>query len=431
MEPVIPLFILLGVGIAIASAAFGGSRWKEIADEFGLEYGSFLQRSLTGTVEGFRVRVVQHKNNLEIEVGGSSIRNTISLSKEGFLSGIIGGRDIEVGCPSFDANTYISSFSRESDAEVAALLDRETRELISKYVVMGGAKVADGEISHTKTNSIDSVPQLIRGHIQLAKHLGMENFEIPARLAVNALNDSVSSVRLRNLTLLQERFPSSEEAADTSAALLNDPQTSIQLAAAIFMGEKGLGVVKEIAQSDGATIDLRIKSLRHLANKVERDELITISRELLQSREKQLQRMGIHFLGRLKDRASLDSMIALLEPRNIATTLKVIEAVESIGDSSAERALIKLLEDSNNRVKTAAIGALETVGTITAVEPLHLLAKRLAFKRLARKAIESIQSRLGDVESGRLSLAPSIDPNGALSLAGNPEKTGGLSLEEE
>ena len=65
------------------------------------------------------------------------------------------------------------------------------------------------------------------------------------------------------------------------------------------------------------------------------------------------------------------------------------------------------------------------------VEPLHELTEQRRFRRPARAAIDSIQSRLGDVESGRLSLAPTIDPEGALSLAGAPEKAGGLSLDDE
>ena len=78
----------------------------------------------------------------------------------------------------------------------------------------------------------------------------------------------------------------------------------------------------------------------------------------------------------------------------------------------------------------AAVEALAKLGTVRAVEPLFELAKKMRFGPSARTAIDSIQSRLGDVEAGRLSLAPTIDPDGALSLAGDPEKAGGLSLDE-
>ena len=145
-----------------------------------------------------------------------------------------------------------------------------------------------------------------------------------------------------------------------------------------------------------------------------------------------VQRMAIQCLGRLRPCPPVGSLVALLGTSDLATTLEVIQALQNIGDPAPEGGLIELLEDDvPNRVKSAAIDALGRLGTIRAVEPLHELAKRLRFKRSAQGAIDSIQSRLGDVESGRLSLAPTIDPLGALSLAGDTDKAGGLSLDDD
>lgn len=425
-----PLLIIIIAGIAIAGAFAGSSSWKEVASKLDLEYTNFFQRQLEGVVDGFGVTVRQQKHHIDIHVRSESIRKTINLSKEGFLSGILGGRDIEIGCPTFDANTFISSYSRNSEAEVSAILDEETRELVSRYVVRAGAKVAGGQITHSKSNSINDAPRIIKGLIKLARHLSMENFEIAGRLAKNALEDPLSSVRLRNLTLLQEQFRSGKEALETSVALLHDANDSIRLAAAMFVGEEGIRVVLDIAQSRDVLIDLRIKALQHLASETRSEELIGISEALLTEKDPRLQRMGIHALGRMQHRPALDSLIALLDSREVPTILEVVKAIESIGDSSAEPALVGLLDRENDRATAAAIDALARIGTITAVEPLHGLTKRLGFKRSARLAIDSIQSRLGDVEAGRLSLAPTIDPEGALSLTGDPEKAGGLSLGE-
>lgn len=431
MEPLFPLIVLFGVGVAVAAGIAGTSSWKEVAAQLGLEYRSFLQRTLSGTVDGFHVSIRQQKHHIDIKVSGPSIRESLKLSKEGFLSGVLGGRDIEIGCPSFDANTYISSYSRNSEAEVAALLDSTTRKLVSQHVVGEGAKVSGGEITHSKTNAIKEVPRLVKGFVLLARRLDIQPSEIPARLSANALKDPLSSVRLRNLTLLQERFRSSEVAASTSTALLDDSHPSIRLAAAMFLGSEGLRVVREIAETRRALIDVRIKALQHLERAARPEDLIEIASTLLTENDLRLKRMGISSLGGLKHRPSLQSIIALLGTEDDATTLVIIKAIENIGDSSAEAALIGLLDHPNNRVKIAAIEALAKVGTITAVEPLHGLTRRLGLKRSARVAIDSIQSRLGDVESGRLSLAPAIDSDGGLSLAGDPEKAGGLSLDEQ
>ena len=244
------------------------------------------------------------------------------------------------------------------------------------------------------------------------------------------LEDPVSSVRLRNLTLLQEQFRASEEAAATSTALLTDSHPSIRLAAAMFVGTDGLPVVREVAQSQRIMADVRIKALQHLERRVEPEEMIEIANALLSETNAQLQRIGIRSLGRLQHRPSLEAIIARLDTQDTATVLEIIKAIENIGDSAAEAALVGLLEDPTNRIKTAAIEALAKVGTVTAVEPLHQLSKRLGFKRSARVAIESIQAKLVNAEAGRLSLSPTVDPDGALSLAEDPEKAGGLSLGE-
>lgn len=432
MEILIPFLIF--IGFAAAASTWGSNDWKEVAEELGLEYSNFLDRNLSGTIDGYKVSIEKAKHHIAVRVRGKpghrNVLNSISLDRQGFLSGILGGEDIEIGCPTFDANTYISSNRGNSAAEVSALLDDQTRRIVSKYVVNNGAKVTHGEIIYTGTNSIRRVPVVLNGLLRLARQLSVEYSEIPTRLAANALEDPVSSVRLRNLTLLQEHYSRRNESITTSKALLKDPNNSIRLAAAMFVEDEGLPVVKEVAQSKAATIDIRLKAIKHLARNSRREDLVDISQGLLKERDPQLQRLGIRPLGRMKHTESLDLIIPLLKTRNLATLLEAIKAVENIGDSSAESALANLLKHPNNRVKTAAIEALATVGTVTAVEPLHELTSRLGFKRSARVAIDSIQSRLGDVESGRLSLAPAIDPAGALSLIADPEMEGGLSLDD-
>ena len=159
--------------------------------------------------------------------------------------------------------------------------------------------------------------------------------------------------------------------------------------------------------------------------------MIEITMNLLADRSTRVRRKAIQYLGRLRHRPTLKYIIPLLKSEGIATSLVIIKAIERIDDPDTEDALIELLDDSPDRVRAAAIETLSRIGTVKAVEPLYELSKQRGFKRPARVAIDSIQSRLGDVEAGRLSLAPNVDTDGALSLAGDPEKSGGLSLEEK
>lgn len=426
-----PFFIVAAIGVGIAFGLLGGGRWKEVAAQLGLHYSNGFQRKMTGMIDGFDIRVIQQKHHIDISVSGhNSIRETIKLSKEGFLSGIIGGRDIEIGCPSFDARTYISSFSRNSEAEVSALLDDKTRAIVSRVIVKGGAKVSGGSITTNKTTSIDEAPSVLHDLVELGHRLTMKATEVPERLAHNALNDALSSVRLRNLTLLQERYPNRQETYDTSASLLIDSNYSIRLAAAMFLGPDGLSVIEEIANARYAPVDVRSKALQHFVTKAEREDAIKMAMALLKDRSIRVRRKAIHCLGRLRHRPALEHVLPLLESASVATKLVIITALKRIGDPETETALIKLLEDPSDRVRTSAIESLAKIGTVKAVEPLYVLAKERRFKRQARTAIDSIQSRLGDVEAGRLSLAPNVDADGALSLAGDPETAGGLSLDE-
>ena len=432
MEPIFPLVMIVAIVLGVAASVVGGDRWKQAAEKLGLEYRGGFQRQIEGMIEGYSIVIKQQKNHIDIRLsGGGAIRDNMSLDREGFLSGVLGGRDIEIGCPVFDSTTYVSSYSGNADAEVSALLDEKTRAVVSRVVVMGGAKVARGGITHMKSNSIDKVPSIVGELVELARHLSMKTSEIPARLARNALSDGLSSVRLHNLTLLQQRYPTSDEARETSATLLTDSNHSIRLAAAMFADDDAPAVVREIALDTQAGDDVRIKAVQHLVATAEGEEMVEIASSLLTDASKRLRRLAIQSLGRLQHRPSLEAIVALLNPADVATSLEIIKAVENIGDSSAEGVLIRLLGDVPNRVRLAAIEALGKIGTIAAVEPLHALTKRMRFKRSARVAIAGIQSRLGDVESGRLSLVPAIDPSGALSLAGDPEKAGGLSLDEE
>jgi HEAT repeat protein len=95
-------------------------------------------------------------------------------------------------------------------------------------------------------------------------------------------------------------------------------------------------------------------------------------------------------------------------------------ALGVLGDARAEPHLIELLRHADEKVRMAAAAALGIVGGIQAVEPLLPLTKGLFNGDLhaaARDAVRRIQSRLGDVEAGRLSVA-AAGPEGALSVSG-------------
>jgi HEAT repeat protein len=91
--------------------------------------------------------------------------------------------------------------------------------------------------------------------------------------------------------------------------------------------------------------------------------------------------------------------------------------------------LLRLLDRESETTKIAAVHALGEVGTATSVEPLLAYTKDLLpseLKRAARAAIARIQTRFGDVDAGRLSVAELEQHEGALSISA---EGGELSLE--
>jgi HEAT repeat protein len=97
--------------------------------------------------------------------------------------------------------------------------------------------------------------------------------------------------------------------------------------------------------------------------------------------------------------------------------------------------LIALLSDASADVQRASAEALGGFGSVAAVEPLLPLAEgfgRSQLRQAARGAIGRIQSRLGNVEAGRVSLADDQELAGAVDLADTAAtRVGELSLVQE
>jgi HEAT repeat protein len=95
-------------------------------------------------------------------------------------------------------------------------------------------------------------------------------------------------------------------------------------------------------------------------------------------------------------------------------------ALGRLAANEAERVLIRLLADASSEVQCASAEALGVVGSVAAVEPLLPLAEglgRAKLRQAARGAIGRIQSRLGSVEAGSLSLADDHELAGAIAIA--------------
>lgn len=136
-------------------------------------------------------------------------------------------------------------------------------------------------------------------------------------------------------------------------------------------------------------------------------------------------------LARIHDRPDVCWHLEGLETRFDGETLEALVAEVGQLGRPAQPVLLGLLGRSGDRrILTSVAIALGLCGDIDAVEPLLALENRRGALGLqARLSIEQIQSRLGDVERGGLSLAARAEAGGELSVAGEAE--GDLALVDE
>jgi HEAT repeat protein len=111
--------------------------------------------------------------------------------------------------------------------------------------------------------------------------------------------------------------------------------------------------------------------------------------------------------------------------------IEIINACETIGTVTVNDFLVEKLSSREPDIRYASIKALASCGNKHAVEHLYDIARKTTgnrkIKREAAHAIEAIQSRLGDVEKGWLTLSETDSQEGALSVIGETEE-GKLSL---
>lgn len=425
--------ILVGTVVGILIGLRVRREWKAAAKELGLEITGFLMfQEMQGVIDGFRVRIRPRgkHGHVHIELDGQgAIPHALSLGAENIFTRSLDGEDIQTGHPAFDYRARI--FGKPEEA--VSLLDPATRDLVLREVVDEGARVDGGKVTLVH-RGVSGAPDLVRRLVALGKRLSILPGEVPGRLARNAAEDSLSSVRLRNLILLQERFPEAAETQAASRAALASDQPNLRLAAARFLGAEGLDAAEALALSPEVEADLRRQALQLFFRHADAGRAVTVMERLAAaSPPAELLPALVEAAGRLRHVPTLERLLAQAEGLGDAAAADLAGAVAGAGDMAAEEGLLKLLAREAAEVRAAAAHALGQVGSVRAVEPLLALTSGLlaspSVKQAAREAVTQIQSRLGDAEAGRLSLVVPSGDAGALSLAADESAPGGgLSL---
>jgi HEAT repeat protein len=460
--PVIVLLVVLvvtGVGIILSVGAAEREHeakwraWQEAARELGLRFtrsrATYPQTEwqIEGVINGVPLRA-EYRNRMQ-QTG--NVRSTVPMvviytgresgiprslvvhadSLGRAMSRLVDGRDEKIGDKSFDELVELPAL----DAYACAALSSAARKGLTGLVEQGG-EVRQGVLVYERIAERDHnrawLVQEVRFLAQLARRLSVTPSELHQRLTENAVADPSHEVRLTNLRHLADpgtRTPAPLLAA-TARKLLSDPHVPVRLLAAAQLGAEADPTLLGVASDRTLPLPRRVEALTAigLRRPAGLDALLT---KLLAQGPLELTCLALTTIGAQQ----LDTLSpAVVECAGSEHEAARIAAAWALGALSPcrEDVLIRLLGDSSSDVQCASAESLGRCGSITAVEPLSAVANRLTrpqLRQAARAAIGQIQSRLGDVEAGRLSLVAD-DDRGQLALADAATPGGELSLLE-
>ena len=363
-------------------------------------------------------------SHLELERGTQNRANT---------GPSVGNVNLRTGDSKFDSAVYV----RGDPAEIISLLDEQTRGLIMDFSCGWTGMVAAGLLEVLTPGICTDSARIIKKAqvtVDLARQLARPPSEAAKRLAHNAQNDPVPDVRLTNLKTLAARYPESKELKNTAIKALKEESPAIRLVAGRHAGSQGYRVLLELAGSTEIPEPIRMEAIHLMSiGKASKKESVAVLRNILKdhSSTQAIRLAAIDGLGNRFDRGCLDLLVEQLAYSDEVLTPAIARALGKIDHPESETHLLRMLVFKHPETQRIASQWLGEIGSIKAVEPLLLCTEGDAdrqTKKAAREAIAMIQSRLGDVDAGSLSLISTPEGEGALSMA---EQAGQLSEVDE
>jgi hypothetical protein len=328
-----------------------------------------------------------------------------------------GMRDLELGDREFDDEIYLQG----SPALVQAIMDAETRARVrsmlgNEVAVQGGqlqAIVDDQYALGPGTPVAALLPVLMDFAERLVRPV-----DLVERLVANARRDPVAGVRQASLLALAREFSDHALTRPTLLAALSDPSDEVRLRAATMLVPEGTPVLHEIAGAENTADGCAARAVTTLGAKLPFERTAAILMHALRTRRLETAAACLAGLGVAHARDAVPILAKVLAMETGPLAEAAARALGQCGGGDAEAALIAGLGHAAGPARLAVAEALGSSGSVAAVEPLqdaeaHRSAEA-AFRRAARQAIASIQSRAGTASPGQLTLAEG--ESGRLSL---------------
>ncbi|MEY4546906.1 MAG: hypothetical protein RL685_3101 [Pseudomonadota bacterium] len=424
--------------------------WKAQMEGLGLKVHVNGEYHLTaqGSLEGIQV---QAELKLEQENKQNVLKSTLTVGSEGIPRNlevrtgsllrsagrlVAGTDDLVLGDPDFDQKVQLSAL----DAYTCAALSQRARARMLTLLPWQG-RIQQGQV-RCQTNWAREQQQqqgpsleVLHSAVALAQLLSVPPDALHQRLAQNALEDAEPAVRLQNLRFLvaAETHTPPELLASTARALLRDVY-SVRLLAAQQLGVQGHAALRGLAADGNARLDQRQAAVHSLGQGATPD--LAGLHALLDSPPSPELLLAALAAVPTTGAPLVDSVLGCTQSSYEAVRVAAAQALGVLAQPQTEPALLRLLADDSAEVQQASAEALGALGSVAAVHPLLPLADSLLrpqLRQAARGAIGRIQSRLGTVEAGRVSLAEPHELAGAVDLADAPAavRAGELSLLEQ
>ena len=340
--------------------------------------------------------------------GRGQIPVSLHLRAEGLYSNVdrtFGGKELEVGDPSFDAEVY----AQGPEDELLPLLDNDTRAAVRDVVALRG-QIVDGTVSiETRTwVSRDPLLRALDTARRTARRLRRPK-DVVERLIATMHSDHFSAVRLRCLDLLVRRFRADPRTQEALRTALRSGSTEIRLSAGMALAEEGRETLVEIASSSDTDEPLAVRAISALGPKLPPDRATSILDGAIQSERPTVALAAIQALALAGGALAVSRLASLLAGNAADLAVAAARALASIGDVSAEASLIAALSSGQGDLRISAADALGRLGTAASVAPLHAAVDThlldLGLRSTAHQAIAAIQSRLPGASPGQVSLA--------------------------